>query len=183
MPSDQGTRRSLAVLLMGVSGSGKSTLGRALAEALKVPFLEGDDYHPPANITKMSAGIALRDEDRWPWLDALGTALGAIVREHGLAVTACSALKRSYRDRLRLKAHVPMLLVCLQADPELIRRRMTMRSGHFMPTSLLMSQLATLESPDATEDALFYDCNEPADRILQAVSEQVIKRRADPLRD
>jgi gluconokinase len=179
MLSNQVISCPLAVLVMGVSGTGKSTIGRALAETLKAPFLEGDDYHPPANIAKMSAGIALQDDDRWPWLDALGAAQGDAAREHGLAVSACSALKRSYRDRLRLKADVPMVLVVLQADSELIRQRMVARSGHFMPASLLSSQLATLELPDAAEGALFFDCNESADRIVQAVSEQITKRPTD----
>jgi gluconokinase len=130
----------------------------------------------------MSSGIALQDEDRWPWLDVLGTALGAAVRKHGLAVAACSALKRSYRDRLRIKSATPSLLISLRADPEIIRQRMTMRPGHFMPASLLNSQLETFEAPDATEDALDYDCNEPADRIVQSVCEQIAQRRSDPLR-
>ena len=181
MPSDRINRRPLAVIVMGVGGSGKSTIGRALAAALQVTFLEGDEYHPAANVAKMSAGIALQDEDRWPWLDDIGAALGTLARQHGLAIGACSALKHSYRDRLRLAAKVPILFVCLQADPELIRRRMAARSGHFMPVSLLGSQLAILEQPDASEDALFYDCTDSADRILQSASEQIAKRRADPL--
>lgn len=170
------------MVVMGVTGSGKSTIGRAVANALNAPFLEGDKFHPSGNIAKMSAGIALQDEDRWPWLDALGTALGAAAREHGLAVAACSALKRSYRDRLRIKAQTPLLLVSLRADPKIIGRRMTMRPGHFMPASLLNSQLETFEVPDATEDALHYDCDEPVDRIVRSVCEQIAKCRADPLR-
>ena len=163
----------MGIVIMGVSGSGKSTIGRALAAALKAPFLEGDEYHPAANLAKMSAGIPLQDDDRWPWLDALGAALGAQIREQGLAVCACSALKRSYRDRLRLKADVPLLIVALQADFELIRQRLATRSGHFMPASLLSSQLATLELPDASEQALLLAGDAPLDRIVPAVKERL----------
>ncbi len=179
MLSNSCPRRLLAVVVMGVSGSGKSTVGQAIAQVLKAPFLDGDEYHPPANIAKMRAGVALQDDDRWPWLDALGGALGAAVRQHGLAVGACSALKRAYRDRLRLKSEVPMLFVCLQAGPELIRGRISRRAGHFMPASLLSSQIAAFEPPDATEDALFFDCNESADDIIHTASEQILKRRTN----
>jgi gluconokinase len=163
----------LAIVVMGVSGSGKSTIGRALADALKVPYLEGDEFHSAANIAKMSAGIALQDEDRWPWLDALGTALGAEARDHGFAVGACSALKRSYRDRLRAKTGTPMLVVALRADPELIRQRMVTRPGHFMPASLLDSQLATLELPDADEHALSFNSNESIGQILLSIRAEI----------
>jgi gluconokinase len=173
MRTDPGVHRLLGVVVMGVSGSGKSTLGRALADALAAPFLEGDDYHPPANVAKMSAGIALQDGDRWPWLDALGLALGDAVRRHEVAVCACSALKRAYRDRLRAQSDVPILLVCLSADPALIRRRMAMRPGHFMPASLLDSQLATLELPDATEDAMIFNHDEAPDAILRGVTDRI----------
>jgi len=139
---------------MGVSGSGKSTVAAQLAESLGVPFIEGDEYHPARNIEKMSAGVALEDSDRWPWLESLGLALGSTARQQGCVVSACSALKRSYRECLRKAAGVPMQVVFLRADPALVRERMSTRGGHFMPPSLLESQFATLEAPDDSEGAL-----------------------------
>ncbi|MDJ0463369.1 gluconokinase [Streptomyces sp. H27-C3] len=130
------------VVMMGVAGTGKTTIGPLLAERLGVPYAEGDDFHPPANIAKMSAGTPLDDEDRWPWLDAIGqwahgrAALGGVV--------SSSALKRSYRDRLRAAAPDAVFLH-LTGDRELIEKRMRERKGHFMPTALLDSQYATLQ--------------------------------------
>jgi gluconokinase len=126
----------------------------------------------------MRAGIALEDKDRWPWLDAVGSALGIAAREHGLAVGACSALKHSHRDRLRLAAGIPLLFVCLQADASVIAARIKERREHFMPASLLASQLAILELPDATEDALFVDATAPVERIVPVVRAEVLSRRA-----
>lgn len=163
---------------MGVSGSGKSALGRALAESLHTPFIEGDDFHPPGNVAKMRAGVALEDQDRWPWLDAVGSALGLAAREHGLVVGACSALKRSHRDRLRLAAGVPLLFVCLQADASVIAARMQGRREHFMPASLLASQLATLELPDAAEDALLVDTTAPLEQLIPVVRAAILARLA-----
>ncbi|MFD3843907.1 gluconokinase [Streptomyces sp. NPDC058642] len=130
------------VVVMGVSGTGKTTIGPLLAARLGVPYAEGDDFHPPANIAKMSAGTPLTDEDRWPWLDAIGdwadgrAGLGGVV--------SCSALKRSYRDRLRAAAP-GLVFVHLAGDRALIEDRMSHRQGHFMPTALLDSQFATLQ--------------------------------------
>lgn len=144
---------SLHILVMGVSGSGKSTVGAMLAERLGLPFADADAFHPADNVAKMSAGIPLTDADRWPWLDALGAWLAA--EEKG-GVVACSALKRSYRDRLR--GWVPGLaLVHLAGAPELIAARQGAREGHFMPPSLMASQFATLEPPSAEEEALILD--------------------------
>ncbi|MFE3326450.1 gluconokinase [Streptomyces sp. NPDC059176] len=130
------------VVVMGVAGTGKTTIGRLLAAALGVPYAEGDDFHPPANIAKMAAGVPLDDADRAPWLDAVGR------WAHGRAglggVVACSALKRSYRDRLRASAPDAVFLH-LTGDRALIQRRMADRRGHFMPTALLDSQFATLQ--------------------------------------
>ncbi len=137
----------MRVLVMGVSGCGKSSFGAALAEALALPFADADAFHPAANIAKMSAGIALTDADRWPWLDAIGAWLAA--REAG--VVACSALRRAYRDRLRSAA--PGLRVLHLAGPfALIAGRQAARAGHFMPPALMASQFATLEPPDAEEE-------------------------------
>jgi gluconokinase len=139
---------------MGVSGSGKSTVGALLAQALHVPFLEGDSFHPPDNVARMAAGIALTDADREGWLRTLAGQL----RQHaqGGVVLSCSALKRRYRDTLRSGApHVA--LIFLSGAPEVLAQRMAGRSGHYMPPSLLASQLATLEPPQPDEDALTLD--------------------------
>jgi carbohydrate kinase (thermoresistant glucokinase family) len=126
---------------MGVSGSGKSTVGSALAQRLRVPFLDADTLHPPANIGKMAAGEPLDDDDRYPWLDKVGEWLTAH-RDGG--VVACSALKRKYRDQLR--AQCPRVeYLHLSGSPDLIGRRLAARTGHFMPAALLRSQLDALE--------------------------------------
>src|SRR5512138_1339879 len=131
----------LALIVMGVSGSGKSTVAAALAGAIGWPFLEGDEFHSPESIERMKKGIPLTDDDRWPWLDRLGRALGATVASHGIAVASCSALKRAYRDRLRETIAVPVCFALLEASREELLHRLTGRSGHFMPPSLLTSQL------------------------------------------
>lgn len=155
-----------AVVVMGVCGCGKSTIGQGIATALHVPFLEGDAFHPAANVAKMAAGIPLDDPDRWPWLDRLGEALGRTAREWGGAVAACSALKRVYRDRLRAAAAVPLRLVCLVGSRELVAGRMAARTGHYMPLGLLDSQLAILELPASDEDALPLDLRKAADELI-----------------
>ena len=157
---------ALAILIMGVSGSGKTTIGQALAEATGAAFLEGDDFHSAENKAKMSAGIALDDADRWPWLDSMGAALGASARATGTALAACSALKHSYRRRLAAAARLPMHMILLHGDAALLARRMRGRQGHFMPTSLLDSQIATLEAPGADEDALTLDISRPRDELI-----------------
>lgn len=136
----------MVVIVIGVSASGKSTLARALADALGCDFVEADDFHPPANIAKMSRGIPLEDEDRWPWLDSLNAALRWHVANARDVVLACSALKEVYRQRLRLGVESPWF-VHLHADADLLRRRLARRRDHFMPPELLASQLATLEPP------------------------------------
>jgi gluconokinase len=146
-----------AIIVMGVSGSGKSTLAALLAQMLDCPFLEGDAFHSAANVAKMRGGEPLTDGDRGPWLDTLGHALGDAARTHGTAVAACSALKRAYRDRLRAAAAMPIRFVFLAGTrPELLRR-LRERPHHYMPASLLESQLATLERPGVEEGALTLD--------------------------
>jgi gluconokinase len=147
---------------MGVSGSGKSTVGALLARSLQVPFLEGDSFHPPANVERMAAGIALTDADREGWLRTLAAQL----QQHaaGGVVLSCSALKRRYRDVLRSGAP-GLALIHLSGPPEVLAQRMTGRSGHYMPPSLLASQLATLEPPQPDEEALILDI----DRAPQAL--------------
>ncbi|MEU2824580.1 gluconokinase [Streptomyces sp. 35M1] len=130
------------VVVMGVSGSGKTTVGQSLAEALGVLFAEADDFHPPENLAKMRAGIALSDEDRRPWLDVIAGWLRENAPVGG--VVTCSALKRSYRDRL-VSAAPRVFFVHLDGPAELIAERMAARRGHFMPLALLRSQLDALE--------------------------------------
>lgn len=157
------------LVVMGVSGCGKTTLGKALGRALHAPFLDADDFHPEANRARMAAGVPLEDEDRWPWLDALGEALRAAAQPKGVAVAACSALKRSYRQRLVERAGEPILFVHLTGAPDLLASRLATRSGHFMPASLLESQLATLEPPAPDETALSIDIALPTDKQLALV--------------
>ncbi|GHJ38665.1 gluconokinase [Streptomyces sp. TS71-3] len=135
-------RNPRVVVVMGVSGTGKTTIGPRLAAALGVPYAEGDDFHPPANIAKMSAGTPLTDDDRWPWLDAIGTWAHGRAGQGG--VVSSSALKRSYRDRLRSEAP-DLVFVHLAGDRRLIEDRMAHREGHFMPAALLDSQFAALQ--------------------------------------
>jgi gluconokinase len=154
-----------AIVVMGVSGSGKSTLGAKLARRLGCPFLEGDAFHTDANVAKMRAGEPLGDAERWPWLDRLGAAIAAAVARDGQAVVACSALKRAYRDRLAEAAGVPLSFVMLDADREELDRRVRRRANHYMPASLLDSQLAVLERPGADEGALMLNARWPLGRL------------------
>lgn len=151
------------LVVMGVSGSGKSTVGAAVAQRLRVPFADADDFHPPANIEKMSAGIPLEDEDRAPWLDAIGEWLAA--HPDG-AVMSCSALRHRYRDRLR--THAPRVsFLHLAGTPEVIAARMAGRPGHFMPASLLASQFATLEPLGPEESGLTLDIDQSVDAVVE----------------
>ncbi|MET7607462.1 gluconokinase [Streptomyces avermitilis] len=142
------------VVVMGVAGTGKTTIGPLLAARLGVPYAEGDDFHPPANIAKMSAGVPLDDADRMPWLDAIGA--WAHDRAGLGGVVSSSALKRSYRDRLRAAAP-GVVFVHLTGDRQLIEDRMSHRQGHFMPTALLDSQFATLQPLAADEAGVAVD--------------------------
>jgi gluconokinase len=158
-----------AIVVMGVSGSGKSTLGGMLAETLGCPFLEGDEYHLPASVAKMSAGLPLTDEDRWPWLDELGAALHRAAFDQGCAVASCSALKRSYRARLEVATEMPITFVLLDLDRQELVRRLNDRPGHFMPASLIDTQLGTLEQPQDGESAIVLDACEPPERLCERV--------------
>ncbi|NIJ19090.1 gluconokinase [Sphingomonas naasensis] len=154
---------------MGVSGCGKSTLVAHLARHWACPAFEGDDFHAPASIAKMRAGRPLDDADRWPWLDRLGAAIGAAVTDNGVAVAACSALKRSYRERLEAAAGVPLLFVLLDGERAEIAERLGARTGHYMPPNLLDSQFATLERPTDDEPALALHCYQPLTELRAAV--------------
>lgn len=152
------------VVVMGVSGCGKSTVGALLADELGVPFLDADSLHPQANRAKMAAGIPLTDDDRWPWLRVVGTTLAAAPDG---AVVACSALRRGYRDLLR--AAVPDLrFVHLVGTRDQLAARMRARQDHFMPVSLLATQLATLEPLGPDEDGIELDCASAPARLVAA---------------
>jgi gluconokinase len=151
----------MIVLVMGVAGVGKTTIGEALAQALGARFIDADDYHPPANVAKMKAGIPLQDADRWPWLARLNEEL----KRHRNAVLACSALREAYRDRLG--SGVPEFkVVYLHGTAELIRERMKTRQHRYMPAALLDSQLATLEPP---ADAIAVDVAAPLEESVAAI--------------
>ena len=139
------------VVVMGVSGSGKSTLGADLALVLGVPFVDADDLHPVENITTMSAGNPLTDDDRWPWIRTVGLTLAAA--EPAGLVVACSALRRAYREAILAEAPTTRF-VMLDVPEEQIAERMRARDGHFMPATLLASQLATLEPLEADEPGI-----------------------------
>jgi gluconokinase len=156
----------MIVLVMGVSGAGKSTVGHALADALGADFLEADAFHSAANVAKMQAGIPLDDSDRWPWLEAIGAALDRALRQGKRVVLACSALKQAYRDRLLKDGGRKGYTVFLQGDAALIAARMSGRSGHYMPPTLLPSQLAILEPP---EDAIVVDIAQAPEVILRRI--------------
>jgi gluconokinase len=161
------------IIVMGVASSGKTVTGQAVARRLHAPFLDGDDFHPPANKSKMRAGIPLVDDDRWPWLASLSHALHDAAGTKGVAVGACSALKRAYRDYLAREAGEPILFVHLEGTAELIAARMADRQHEYMPASLLASQFATLEVPSPDENALAVPVTLPvesvADRVVKAV--------------
>ncbi|PDS40066.1 gluconokinase [Rhizobium anhuiense] len=137
----------LAVVVMGVSGCGKSSVGERIAAQNGMAFLEGDQLHPPQNVEKMAQGIPLTDDDRLPWLDRIGAKISTALDASQGLVISCSALKRSYRDRLRQAAGGRLAFVFLEGSRDLLLSRMQARQGHFMPASLLDSQLQTLEPP------------------------------------
>lgn len=154
------------IVVMGVSGCGKSTLGRALAEELGFGFLEGDDFHPPANVARMAAGMPLTDAMRWDWLRDLGRAAGR-QRDAGVVVS-CSALKRSYRDLLR-EAAGPVRFVFPDLPREVVAARLLDRKGHYMPPGLLGSQFDTLERPGRDEtDVTTIPLAAPPGEVLRA---------------
>ena len=154
----------MIIVLMGVSGSGKTTVGRGLADELGWKFYEGDDFHPRANVEKMSSGTPLDDEDRAPWLERLRDLIRSCLARGENTVLACSALKRSYRQYLLIDENVK--LVYLKGDYELIEERMEKRRGHYMKPEMLESQFDALEEP---RRGLTVDISMPPEKIIETI--------------
>ncbi|WP_062521069.1 gluconokinase [Demequina silvatica] len=154
------------IVVMGPSATGKSTVGAALAAALGVPFIDGDDLHPAENVAKMAAGVPLEDADRWPWLDRVGRTLDDAAAGGG-AVVACSALKRAYRDRIRAAAPGARCVELAISEEEALRRS-SARASHFMPPALVASQFATLEPLAPDEPGVRVDATQPVARIVES---------------
>ncbi|OHV81929.1 gluconokinase [Ensifer sp. LCM 4579] len=158
------------MVLMGVAGCGKSSVGAALARRIDAVYLDGDDLHPAANIQKMSQGIALSDEDRWPWLTRVGETLAA---GSGPTIIGCSALRRAYRDHITRVVGAPVTFIHLVGSVEVIEKRMRARQGHFMPPALLASQFAALEPPAADENAISVNIDQPLEAIVDSIATQL----------
>jgi gluconokinase len=152
------------IVIMGVSGCGKSSVGAALGERLGIPYRDGDDLHPAANVEKMRAGIPLSDADRWPWLDRVAR----VLHDDAPVIVGCSALRRAYRDRIRSAAGGAVRFVHLTGSREVIATRMAARTGHYMPATLLDSQFATLEPP-APDEALTLDIAASMGALVDAI--------------
>ncbi|ANJ28011.1 gluconokinase [Agromyces aureus] len=170
-------RTAPLIVVMGVSAVGKSTIGLGIADRLGVPFRDADDLHPAANVAKMRAGTPLDDDDRWPWLDIVGLELQAAAAASGLVI-ACSALRRAYRDRLRAQAPT-VEFVHLHADDAVLAARAAGRNGHFMPPSLLASQLATLEPLGADELGVLVDVDASIEAIVDHAVVGLTERGVD----
>jgi gluconokinase len=155
---------TLRVIIMGVSGCGKSSVGEGLAARLGIPYRDGDHLHPPANVEKMRAGIALTDEDRWPWLDRVS----GVLAQEAPVIVGCSALRRAYRDRIRAGADGPVQFIHLAGSRDVIAARMSARTGHYMPVALLDSQFATLEPP-GPDEALTISIEQPLPDLIDAI--------------
>ncbi len=158
------------MVLMGVAGCGKSSVGAALARRIGAVYVDGDDLHPTANIAKMSRGIPLSDEDRWPWLTRVGEALSA---GPGPTIIGCSALKRAYRDHITSVVGATVTFIHLVGSVEVIEKRMKAREGHFMPPALLASQFATLEPPGSDENAISVDIDQPLEAVVESIANQL----------
>jgi gluconokinase len=156
------------LVVMGVSGSGKTTVAQGVADALGWAYAEGDDFHPRENVAKMAAGQPLDDEDRWPWLRAIAQSIGASEEAGQNQVVTCSALKRSYRDLLR-RGHPSVRFCLLDVSPDELSRRLESRRGHYMPASLLDSQLATLEPLGADEPGITVPADTDPEGVRAAV--------------
>ena len=166
------THPPCALVLMGVSGSGKSTIADRLAARLDWRFEDGDGFHPPGNVAKMSAGQPLTDDDRRPWLQAIADEIDRVSRERKRLVVACSALKRAYRDILS-HGRKDIRFVFLNGSYELIAGRLAARKGHFMPPGLLASQFKTLEPPDTSEHPITVSIDAPVETIVDDIIHQL----------
>jgi gluconokinase len=164
---------TLRLVIMGVSGCGKSSVGEALSRRLGLPYRDGDDLHPMANVEKMRAGHPLTDDDRWPWLDRVA----AVLATEAPVIVGCSALRHAYRDRLRTGAGGPVQFVHLSGGRDLIAGRIALRTGHYMPPSLLDSQFAALEAP-APAEALTIDIDQPLPALIDAIATRLQGARA-----
>ena len=169
MDQHPANNRPMVAVVMGVSGSGKTTIGILLAETLGWQFQEGDTLHPPENVAKMSAGIPLDDADRLPWLRRIAEAIDGWRARGESGVVTCSALKRSYRDII-IGDRPEVRLVYLKGSPDLIRRRMAARHGHFMPTTLLDSQFSILEEPSPDENPIVVDIGGQPQEIAREIA-------------
>jgi gluconokinase len=154
------------IVIMGVAGCGKSSVGAGLSQRLGIPYFDGDDLHPAANVEKMRAGTPLTDEDRWPWLQTVGKRL----HEDAPVIIGCSALKRSYRDLIRSGAKGPVTFVHLVGSRDLIADRMAQRQGHYMPLALLDSQFAALEPP-GPQEAMAISIDQTLPQMLDGILE------------
>jgi len=164
-----------AIVVMGVSGSGKSTVAAALARRLDREFAEADKFHSAGNIAKMSAGTPLTDVDREPWLDAIAGWIDAHRIEGRRCIVACSALKRTYRERLA-RGHRDVRFVYLQGSFDVVSRRLAVRTGHYMPLSLLQSQYDTLEEPGLDERPVIVSVERPPEVIVDDLVEMFAPR-------
>lgn len=162
LPLSRGSAPIGPLVVMGASGCGKTSVGEILASRLGYRFIEGDSRHSEASVEKMRGGVALCDEDRWPWLETLGRELA----EDEATVISCSALKRSYRDVLRERASRPVTFVFLRGSRAMLASRLAARKGHYMPLSLLDSQIATLEPPDGEPDVVTVEIDQPLEQIV-----------------
>jgi len=169
----------MVIVVMGVAGCGKTTVGRALAERLEMPFQEGDALHPPANVAKMAGGTPLTDDDRTPWLAAVAAWIDERRRAGTGGVISCSALKRGYRQVL-VGDRPDVRLVYLQGDEPLLAARLAARTDHFMPASLLASQLATLEEPAASERPIVVSAALPVARLVDTLVPLVATAASNP---
>ncbi len=153
-----------AYIVMGVSGAGKTTVGKRVSSDLGLSFYEGDDFHPPENVAKMSSGIPLTDEDRGPWIDALVAALNS--RQGGDAIVACSALSKFVRERIRSSIKEPVQFILLTGTPELIEERLRKRGKHYMKAGMLASQFAALQMPSQAHQV---SVEQPLDEVVAEV--------------
>ena len=177
MPNDGG-KIPCALIVMGVSGAGKSTIGEKLAERLGWKFEDGDRFHPPSNVAKMSAGQPLTDEDRWPWLRAIADEIARVCKAAGHVVIASSALKRVYRDIL-VHGRSDVRIIYLKGTQDLIASRLALRKGHFMPPGLLESQFKTLEPPEASENPVTVSIDGSVETVVNDIIRQLRLSPAD----